>query len=218
MLSHPIRLRWLTLLLIGSFCAAQESKAPNQAESKGVTIKNMKLLAWQSVKKQREYREVQKFQETQGRQLLPSAKFYVVCEVLGEPDLRTGDFFLWTTVDFLVAPVARAYEQMDDRELGSSVAWGQITEMQDLKGVPIYLLRPGETRRVVAKDLDLRTVLAAFPVGDEGELWPWLVQVTIHIQDRSGKQLANAGRTVRLSPSSARKISRDNDPILKDSH
>ena len=120
------------------------------------------------------------------------------CEVVGGGlDLLAGDYFLWTTVDFLVAPVTRAYEQMDNSALGSSVGWGQMTEMRDLKATRIYFFRPKETRRVVVKGLDLSPVLAAFPVGDDGELWPWLVRVTVHVQDRSGKQIAVAERTLR---------------------
>ena len=110
----------------------------------------------------------------------------------GEPGLSPGDFFLWTTVDFLIAPVTQENEKMDSDELGSNVAWGQVTEMQDLKAVPVYFLRAGETRRVVVKDLDLGNVLAAFPVGDAGNLWPWLICINIHIQDRNGRQITCA--------------------------
>ena len=85
--------------------------------------------------------------------------------------------------------------------------------MLDLKATPIYLLRPGESRKVTVKGLDLSPVLAAFPVGEDGELWPWLVRVVVHLQDRSGKQLTSAERTLRVVPNSARKKSRYNDPL-----
>jgi len=58
--------------------------------------------------------------------------------------VEVQDYFLWTTVDFLVAPVTRAYEQMDNSALASSVSWGQMTGMRDLKATPIYWLRPEE--------------------------------------------------------------------------
>ena len=184
-----------------------------RVEPKSLGIKDVKLFAWQEVNKKRKYVEVESFRESQEFHLIPSNKFDVTCDVVGGLDVLTGDYFLWTTVDFLVAPVTRAYEQMDNNELGSSVGWGQVTEMRDLKAVPIYFLRPDEARQVVVKDLDLSTVLAAFPVGDAGEFWPWLVRVTVHVQDRSGKQVAVAERTLRLSPTSARKARHYNDPL-----
>jgi hypothetical protein len=182
------------------------------AELKRLEIRDVKLFAWQADHKNRKHEEIQAFRETQPRRLTPSERFDVECKVVGGDDL-TGDYFLWTTVDFLVAPVTRAYEQMDDNELGSSVGWGQVTEMRDLGATPIYFLRPDETREVTVKDLDLREVLAAFPVGDVGELWPWLIRVTVHVQDRDGKQMAVAERTLRLSPSSARRTSHYKDPL-----
>ncbi len=186
---------------------------PGRAELKNLVIKNVRLFAWQEVYKKRKYVEVLEFRETQGLHLIPSNKFDVRCEVVGGADLSAGDYFVWTTVDFLVAPVTRAYEQMDNNELSSSVGWGQVMEMRDLKATPIYFLRPDEARQVAVKDLDLSPVLAAFPVGDAGELWPWLVCVTVHVLDRSGKQIEVAERTWRLSPSSARKISHYDDPL-----
>jgi hypothetical protein len=129
----------------------------------------------------------------------------VTCEVKGEPNLRARDFFLWTTVDFLVAPATQEYEQMDTDQLVREVGLGQITEMQDLKAIAIYLLKPGETRRVVVKNFDLGKVLAGFPVGDAGNLWPWLIRLNIYIQDRTGKKIAFAQKTLRLWPDSSRK-------------
>ena len=133
------------------------------------------------------------------------------CEIVGGKD--TGDYFVWTSVDFLVAPVTRAYEQMDSNTLSSNVGWGQVTEMHDLKATPIYLLRAGEPRKIVIKGLDLSPVLAAFAVGEDGELWPWLIRVMVHVQDRSGKQLTSAERILRLVPNPARKRSHYSDPL-----
>jgi hypothetical protein len=182
-------------------------------EVKSIEIKNLKLFAWRDYPAKKKYSEVQEFAETQEPRIIPSARFDVVCEVVGGRDLSAGDFFLWTTVDFLVAPVLYEYERMDNKQLGSSVSWGQVTEMQDLKFLPIYFLRPGETRRLVVKDMDLGKVLESFPVGDAGNLWPWLVRVTVHIQDRSGRQISVADTTLRLSPSSTRRDSNYHDPI-----
>jgi len=60
---------------------------------------------------------------------------------------------------------------MTNNELGSSVGWGQVMEMRDLKATPIYFLRATRARQVTVRDLDLSPVLPAFPVGDAGELW-----------------------------------------------
>jgi hypothetical protein len=112
--------------------------APERAELKSLEIKDVKLFAWQVVHKKRKYVEVQEFRETQELYLIPSHKFDVECEVVRGSDTFAGGYFIWTTVDFLVAPVTRAYEQMDNSALGSSVGWGQMTEMRDLKAA--YLL------------------------------------------------------------------------------
>ena len=189
----------------------------NLSGQKGVTIRSVKLFAWRGNGKERKYSEVQGFQESQKpHRLLPSAKFDVMCEVAGQPNLDAGDYFLWTAIDFVVAPVKLAYERMDNKELGSSATWGQVTEMRDLKAVPIYSLLPGESRRIFVKGFDLTGTLAAFSGDDTGELWPWLIRVTIHIQDRSGNNIAVAEQTLRLSPVNARKTSHYNDPIPRE--
>jgi hypothetical protein len=210
----------LFLLLLLAACSSvrsQDVELPiyelERSEPKSLEIKNVKLFARQDGRRKGSYVEVQTFRETQPLHLNPSSKFDVSCEVIGGSDVLTGDYFLWTTVDFVVAPMTRAYAQMDNNKLATTVGSGQVNEMRDLSATPIYFLRPSETRQVVVKNLDLNTVLAAFPVGDAGELWPWLVRVTVHIQNRSGKQIAVAERTLRLSPCSARKASRYNDPL-----
>jgi hypothetical protein len=88
-----------------------------------------------------------------------------------------------------------------------------MSEMRDLNGTSIYSLRPNETKQAFIKDLNLSPVLSAFPLGNAGNLWPWLIRLTVHIQDRSGKQIAAAERTLRLAPSANRKTSRYNDPL-----
>jgi hypothetical protein len=216
MLCQFVRSLWSFLLILAvSDCIYGQHvnpAPPQRAEQKSLEIKQVKIFAWRVVQKNRKYVEVPEFREAQELRLLPSRRFDVKCELVGGSDV--GDYFLWTTVNFLVAPVTRAYEQMDNSALASSVSWGQMTEMRDLKAIPIYWLRPAETRQVVVKDLDLTPILITFPVGEDGELWPWLVRVTVHVMDRSGKQITDAERILRLVPSSARKISHYNDPLL----
>jgi len=170
----------------------------------GIDVKSVELLTRQSNVNKKKPTAFKEFRETKNGRVNPPAKFDVVCEISGELDLSTEDFFLWTTVDFLVAPVTEAYEKMHIDQTGSSVSWGQVTEMHDLRAVPIYLLRAGETRRVVIKDFDLEKALASFPIGNAGNLWPWLLRINIHIQDRAGKQIVSAAHIARLWPDSIR--------------
>jgi len=170
-------------------------------ETKSIDIKSVQLFAAQSKEKPIAFKE---FRESRNGRLRPATKFEVACEIRGELDLSGEDFFLWTTVDFLVAPVTEAYEKMDINQTGSSVSWGQVTEMHDLKGAPIYSLGANDTRHVVIKDFDLEKALASFPVGNAGNLWPWLLRINIHIQDRAGKQIVSAAHIVRLWPDSIR--------------
>jgi len=206
----------LLLSLFLAFCSlGHTTSAVHQsagAEEKTLEIKNVRLVAWQIVDKKRNPVEVHGFGETKPQHLVPSNLFDVETEIIGAEDDHFGDYFVWTTVDFLVAPVTCANEQMDNRTLSSSVGWGQVGEMGDLKAKSIHLLRPGESRKVAITGLDLSSVLAAFPV--DGELWPLLIRVTVHVQDHSGKQLASAERILRLAPNSARKKSPCNDPPL----
>lgn len=220
MRSRFVRPVWTVLLLLfGCSCtSAQDPEPPRyepeRAEPSSLSIKNVKILSRQGGRKNGKYVEVQSFRESQNLHLMPSDKFSVSCDVIGGTDVLEDDYFLWTTVDFLVSPLTHTYEQMNNDELAASVGWGQVTEMRDLKAVPIYAVRPDESRAVIVKDLDLGTVLAAFPVGNAGELWPWLVRVTVHVQDRSGKHLAVAERILRLSPSPARKSNHYNEHPL----
>jgi hypothetical protein len=165
-----------------------------------IDVKGVQLLARQSSVNKGKPTAFKEFRESRNGRVSPASKFDVVCEISGELDLSTEDFFLWTTVDFLVAPVTEAYEKMDINQIGSSVGWGQIAEMHDLKAVPIYFLRASETRSVVIEDFDVEKALASFPVGNAGNLWPWLLRINIHIQDRAGKQIVSTAHIVRLWP------------------
>jgi hypothetical protein len=180
--------------------------------TKKIEVRSIKLFGWQEVGKKRKYAEVQEFQETKDMRLLPSARFEVVCELRGEPDLSAGDFLVWATADFLVAPVTEEYEKMGTDQIGSNVSWGTIAAMQDFGAMPIYSLRPRETKRVVMRNFNLAKVLADFPVGNEGNLWPWLIRLNVHVQDRTGRQIGSAERIVRLWPSSARRTTNHSQP------
>jgi hypothetical protein len=213
MRSQPVLLLFLLSVSLVFCTSLQSQNEPARSEPNTLEIKNIRLVAWQVANEKRKPVEVERFVEIAPRQLLPSNKFDVECAIVGGEDDHFSDYFVWTTVDFLVAPVTRAYEQMSDGALSSSVGWGQMAEMRDLKATPINLLRPGESRKVAIKELDLSPVLSAFPVGEDGELWPWLIRVVVHLQYRSGKQLTSAVRTLRLVPNSARKKSHYNDPV-----
>jgi hypothetical protein len=182
---------------------SQKDQQP-QTEAHSIQLQSVKLFAWQGAGEKRKYTEFDELRETINFHVIPSAKFDVICNVIGEPSLKTGDFFLWTTVDFLVAPVTEEYAQKDTDQLAKEIGWGQVTEMLDFKAVPIYLLKPGESRRVVIRDFNLEKVLAAFPIGDAGNLWPWLIRLNIHIQDRSGESIAFSQKTLRLWPGLSR--------------
>lgn len=173
--------------------------------TKSFHITSVKVFGWHAVGNKKRYAELNEFREAKDLQIIPGPNFDLVCEVTGEPDLSSGDFFLWTSVDFVIAPVTQEYESMDTAQFGSSVAWGQLTELQDLKAEPIYFLRPGETRRVMVKNFDLEEVFRAFPVGNAGNLWPWALRINIHVQDRDGKQIPSASRVLRIWPDSVRK-------------
>ena len=188
-------------------CIADPAEQPIEQEhvdTTSIAIKSVQLFGRQSALNGREPTAFKEFRESKNGRVDPATKFDVVCEIGGELDLSTEDVFLWTTVDFLIAPVTEALEKMGIDEIGSSVSWGQLAEMHDLKATPIYSLRAGETRRVVIKDFDLKEALASFPVGNVGNLWPWLLRINIHIQDRAGKQIVSATHIVRLWPGSVR--------------
>jgi hypothetical protein len=181
--------------------------------AKRIAIENIKLFSQQQISDKRKYEEFQEFRETKDPQLFPSARFEVVCELRGEADLMAGDFLLWTAVDFFLAPVPRRNENMESDQIGPNASWYRSEDMQDLKPIPIYSLRPSETRRVVIDQFDLTKVLASFPVGSVDNLWPWFVRLKIHVQDRNGRQIGSAERIVRLSPDFVRR--RAGRPVLQ---
>lgn len=188
-------------------CIADPAEQPIEQEhvdTTTITIKSVQLFGRQSALNRREPTAFKEFRESKNGPVDPATKFDVVCEIGGELGLSNEDSFLWTTVDFLVAPVTETFEKMSIDQIGSSLNWGQVTEMEDLKAIPIYSLRAGQTRRVVIKGFDLEKVLASFPVGNPGNLWPWLLRVNIHIQDRGGKRIVSAAHIVRLWPDSIR--------------
>jgi hypothetical protein len=169
--------------------------------SEKIEVRNIRLF---SRSKAKEYAEFQEFREAKGLELFPSSEFEAICDVKGEPDLWAGDFLLWTTVEFLVAPAMRRYEEVDSDAIASEGGWATLVGVADLKPIPIYSLGPGQTRRVVIKGFDLKKVVSAFPIGNPGNLWPWLIRLEIHVQDRNGKQIGSAERIVRLFPDSVR--------------
>lgn len=183
---------------------AEQMIEQEHVDTTSITIRSVQLFGRQSGVNRKEPTAFQEFRESRNGRVEPATKFDVVCEIGGELDLSTEDFFLWATVDFLVAPVTEALENAGIDQIGSSVSWGQLTDMHDLKAVPIYSLRAGETRRVVIKDFDLEKALASFPMGNPGNLWPWLLRVNIHIQGRDGKHIVSRAQIVRLWPDSIR--------------
>jgi hypothetical protein len=169
--------------------------------SEKIEVKNIRLF---STSKAEEHAEFQEFREAKGLGLFPSSQFEAICDVKGEPDLWAGDFLLWTTVEFLVAPATRRYEKVDPDAIASEGGWATLAGVADLKPISIYSLGPGQNRRVVIKGFDLKKVVAAFPIGNRGNLWPWLIRLEIHVQDRNGRQIGSAERIVRLFPDSDR--------------
>ncbi|MGA2099143.1 MAG: hypothetical protein ABSH39_22880 [Candidatus Acidiferrum sp.] len=190
----------------------------NSCIPKKIEVRSIKLFGWQEVGNKRKYAEVQEFREAKDMRLLPSERFELVCELRGEPDLSAGDFLVWATADFLIAPVTEEYEKMGTDQISSNAGWGTIAEMQDFGAMPIYALRPGETKRVVMRNFDLAKVLAAFSVGNAGNLWPWLIRLNVHVQDRTGRQIGSAERVVRLWPDSVRKTINHSQPPSGSAH
>jgi hypothetical protein len=170
-----------------------------------IEIDGIRLFSWRFVAGKQEYAEFEEFRETKDLQFLPSTQFEVVCQLRGQPDLTTGDFLLWTAIDFLVGPVTQSYEDMKADQIAPNASWSMSADIQDLKPLSVYLFHPGETRRIVINGFDLAKVLASFPAGDKENLWPWFVRIRIHVQDRTGRQIGSAERVVRLSPDPSRK-------------
>lgn len=172
--------------------------------TKNIDIKNVQFVSQQDNANKKKLIVLEELRESKQGRLEPGATFDLVCEINGELDLSTEDFLLWTTVDFLVAPATENYERMEIDKLALSISWAQVSEMEDLRAVPIYALHAGEQRRIVVKDFTLQKILASFPPGNAGNLWPWLVRINIYIQDRAGRQVASTEKTFRVWPDPVR--------------
>lgn len=150
------------------------------------------------------YQEVKEFRETEGLDILPATKFKVECDVKGEPIPNSDELVVWTTIDFIVAPASRANEKLEISQLATDGTWAQITGMRDVQATVLNGFLSLEPTHIVFSESKLGPVLSAFPLGDAGNLWPWLMRVNVHVQDRDGKLVAHAERIVRLWPSRAR--------------
>jgi hypothetical protein len=181
-----------------------KGRKDHSCSTKKVEIEDIRLFSGQVINDRRKYAEFQEFQETKGLHLLPSDRFKLICELKGEPGLSSGDFLLWTAVEFFVAPVTPYYETMKADQIDLKASWNMSAEIQDLKPLPIYSFGPGETRRVVIDGFDFAKLLRSFPKEDPDNLWPWFLRIRIYVQDRTGRQIGSAERMVRISPDSVR--------------
>jgi hypothetical protein len=205
MTASLIRALLLTGLLLSFEAQAQKENVTVPAQSAtGVEVSSVTVSASRADGRKMGYTDVKEFRETKGLHLVPATEFLVGCDLTGSPRPSEEDFVVWTTIDFLVAPATRKYEGMDINQLGASVSWGQVTEMHDVRAAEVHSLHAGQTTHLTMSGFDLGPVMAAFPIGDAGNLWPWLMRVTIHVQDRDGKPIAQAERIVRLWPDSVR--------------
>jgi hypothetical protein len=164
-----------------------------------VTVDAAEIVAGKSA-----YAEVHEFRENQNQDLRPAAKFMVNCAVKAKTTSNSEELIVWTTIDFIVAPATPANERLSINELAAEVSWGQITEMQDVESTVLDGFDSSEPTHIVFSESNRGPVLAAFPLGNAGNLWPWLMRVNIHVQDRNGKPVAQAERIVRLWPSATR--------------
>jgi hypothetical protein len=89
-----------------------KGRKDHSCSTKKIEIEDIRLFSGQVINDRRTYVEFQEFQETKGLHLLPSDLFKLICELKGEPGLSSGDFLLWTAVEFFVAPVTPYYEKM----------------------------------------------------------------------------------------------------------
>ena len=176
----------------------------HSCSTKKIEIEDIRLFSSQVIGDRRKYVEFQEFQETKGLHLLPSDRFRLICELKGEPDLSSGDFLVWTAVEFFVAPVTPYYKTMKADQIDLKASWNMSAEIQDLKPLSIYSFGPGETRRVVIDGFDFAKLLRSFPTEDPDNLWPWFLRIRIYVQDRIGRQVGSAERLVRISPDSVR--------------
>jgi hypothetical protein len=144
--------------------------------------------------------QISVFRETSQHSLAPSPRFRVSCTISSDGQYE-GEVLIWTSADFIVAPATQNFAAKNDEQKASDVSWGQITEMSDLRATTVSL-KQNDTRNVVLGEFDLRPVLAAFPfLPDESDnLWPWLMGLHVHVQDRGGRELASTQNLVALRP------------------
>ena len=90
------------------------------------------------------------------------------------------------------------YKEMGPDQVSIGTNWTRFAEMQDIKPIAIYSLRSGEHRTVVLTGFDIETVLSAHQPGGSGNLWPWFLRLTIHIQDLTGRQVASSEKIVSV--------------------
>jgi hypothetical protein len=100
----------LSFFFLLVFCSLVRGKAgapaihgSAQSEAEAVDIKNIRLMAWQVSNNQKRLIEVHELHESKPQYLSPSNKFKVECEIVGSGHQITGDYFVWTSIDFLVA-------------------------------------------------------------------------------------------------------------------
>jgi hypothetical protein len=142
--------------------------------------------------------QIAEFKETSQHSVVPSPHFGASCTVRSDARFE-GEVLIWTSVDFIVAPATAEFAAKNDAQKAREVSWGQITEMSDLRAATVSLKR-NETRNVVLREFDLRPVLAAFLPNESDNLWPWLMALHVHVQDRDGHELASTENLVALRP------------------
>jgi|HubBroStandDraft_6_1064221.scaffolds.fasta_scaffold46040_3 hypothetical protein len=179
--------------------AAAQSTAPSPSSSH-ISISSIRLLSSRTAAAKSVPSELTEWQES-----TDSPKhFAVACPISDLPGFEWQDLLLWTTVNFVVAPADQHYASLSIEELGEQVGSGLVTSMQDINAVPLYDLRPGRTRKVVLGRFALGPLLATFPPTEKDNLWPWVMRITIHIQDRDGHQIASESKSFLLQPSAER--------------
>jgi len=180
-----------------------ERRPGSDTKQKTVSVDSVRLLARPRSISQKPT-EITGWRETESFLLLPSRKFDIVCRVTEDKASYSQDFLVWTTIDFLVTRPSKRFERMTPEQLDQEYSWGQVVEMDDLKSAPVYFLGPGESRSIVIKGYDLSAVMASFPPNDPAPLWPWLMRINIHVQDRSGNEVGFGSKVLSLRPYASR--------------
>jgi hypothetical protein len=142
--------------------------------------------------------QIAEFKETNRHSFVPSPHFRASCAISSDAQFE-GEVLIWTSVDFIVAPATAEFAAKNDAQKASEVSWGQITEMSGLRAATLSLKR-NDTRNVVLREFDLRPVLGAFLSNEPDNLWPWLMALHVHVQDRDGHELASTQKLIALRP------------------